>query len=270
MAEQEEQQQPLIPNSYWAGEEAVFKAFTEFRREKPMCFVCSAFTGVLFACLLWMLLRVSTASCTVESFNVHWVLPEVAAAAKVEEKFERATEQNTNLTGLDLDLLGVWWMDGNPLIQEQLVSFAGSHGSPPYPTVVKVPFSNRRHWSWSDSFVGRFIVAYYALTEPATPKHEFEFANNSYANIVPLADVFDDNNIFGFSYLGKNEWDRVDTYILRRVVYGNGTATPFWDEFLNWYTNLFPNGRIIVQVSDNQCLRRCQYFLLCSMCNLIC
>lgn len=237
----------------------------------PGCRCCLAVLGALLALLLWVALRVGTAECTLESFDVRLAQhSKNGAFGGFGEKFGSATEENTFLDGLDLDLLGVWWMDGNPLIYEQLVSFAGSRGSPPYPTTVFAPFLLQRHWSWSDSFFGRAIVAYYAVTEPADTVNQFKFANSSYAGIVPVADVFGENRLFGFRKINADEWDRVDTYTLRRVVNADGTAGPFWNRFIAWYLSNFPDGRIVVQADDNSCKRVCQYFFLCFVCDVFC
>jgi len=174
---------------------------------------------------------------------------------------------------LQLSLGGTWWMDGNPLTQEQLVSFAGAEGNGPYPTIVKNPSSGQRRWTWSTSFFARAIVFYYSLTSSVDTPHDFHFENSSYADIAPVAAVFGDN-AFGFRRIGgvgTDEWDRVDTYILRRIIYGNGTAHPvFWPKFLQWYKSVWPDGQILVYSSDSDCMRRCQYFALCIFCDMIC
>lgn len=236
------------------------------------CKICCGVFVALIMFVLWVVLRIWTAECAVESFDVNLVLPKNAKDAGVVEPFDRGTKKNMKLDpDLDLDdLAGVWWMAGNPLTYEQLVSFAGAEGKGPFPTIVHNPSNKQRRWTWSDTFIGRSIIAYYALTTMPDDGHDFNFANSSYANIIPVADVFGNDTIFGFKKINKDEWDRVGTYILRRVINPDGSAGPFWHKFLKWYKDSFPSERVVVFSSDNGCKRKWQYFLPCFMCNLIC
>merc|ERR1712232_670919 len=160
-------------------------------------------------------------------------------------------------------------MDGNPLTFEQLVSFAGGHASSDaFPTVIRFPTSQPRHWTWSDTFIGRAIMAYYAFDSTSDAEQVFNFTNSSYADIVPIASVF--SGVFGFEKINEDEWDRVDTYVLRRIVAPNGSATRFWPKFETWYREAFPSGRQLVWTSPSNCLRRCQYLLPCFMCGIFC
>jgi len=98
---------------------------------------------------------------------------------------------------------------------------------------------------------------------------EFKFANSSYADITPVADVLK-GELFGFKKINEDEWDRVDTYILRRVINPDGTEGPYWQKFITWYKEVHSSGRIVVYSSDSGCKRQCQYFWPCFVCNLIC
>mmetsp|Transcript_114771 Transcript_114771/g.203309 ORF Transcript_114771/g.203309 Transcript_114771/m.203309 type:complete len:263 (+) Transcript_114771:92-880(+) len=231
---------------------------------------CGCCCLIVVGLILALLLRVWTAECAVMSFDAKYILPENAKDAGVTEPFDRGTVDNMKLDpALDLDLAGTWWMDGNPLTKEQLFGFAGAYGSAPYPTSVFNPSSKKGRWTWSDDFAGRFIIAYYSLTESPEVEHNFSFVNSTYASIIPIADVFG-STLFGFKYIDKDAWDRVDTYILHRVVAANGSAGPYWDKFIDWYTTLYPSGRMLVYSSDNGCMRKCQYFLPCFACGMFC
>jgi len=231
-----------------------------------ICCCCSCCT--FFIVLLWVAIRVATASCAIESFDYSDILP----AAGTYEPFDRGTSENMFLDpSLGIDLAGTWWMDGNPLTAEQLVSYAGASNDPDeFPLIMTAPSNKQRRWTWSDTLTGRGIIAYYMLTTTPETTHLYEFTDSSYANIVPVAGVFGDG-VFGFRKTNdSNEWDRVDTYKLHRIVSANGTATELWPKFEKWYLENFPDGRMIVVSSDNNCLRRCQYFLLCFMCDWFC
>ena len=79
-------------------------------------------------------------------------------------------------------------MDGNPLLSEQLVSFAGAQGMGPYPTTVSNPSNMAGRWSWADSLPGRFIMMHYAFTSFAEEAQEFFFENKTFANIGVIAE----------------------------------------------------------------------------------
>jgi len=238
-------------------------------RVAQYCQVCGLIGGVVVLNLLWVLLRVGTATCAVESFKSDLILPANAQAAGVPEPFDRGTAANMDLSALDIDLAGTWWMDGNPLVAEHLVSFAGAQGQLPFPALVPVPNNLQRRWTWSDNFYGRLVQATYAFEAlPRTPL-EFRFMNNSYAHIKPISSVFVGN--FGFKKINEDEWDRADSgYVLRRVVNADGTEGPFYQKFLAWYARNVRSEEIIVWSSDSACLRRCQYYFLCAMCDRIC
>lgn len=239
------------------------------------CFCCCVLLAVLLLLLGIVALFMKFNTCAIKHFPVEQVLPSNAKAAGVSPPFEIANETNMQLgAGMDLDLTGAWWMDGNPLTYEQLVSFAGAKGSLPYPTTVEVPTSQMGRWSWSDNFLGRGIMAYYAFTSNPDEKQQFQFKNSTYADIIPVGDVFkvsDENAKFGFKYMNANEWDRVDTYVLRRIIYGNGTAHPqFWPKFVDWYKETWPDTDVIVRGTNNHCLRICANLAPCFLCTAIC
>lgn len=228
--------------------------------------VCGGICGGVVLLILWILLRVATAECAIESFDHKYILPETADAAGIAEPFDRGTEANQDLEDLDLDLAGTWWMDGNPLEAEHLVSFASAEGKKPFPANVPVYNNLKRRWTWTDGFSGRVVMAYYAFD--ATPEDPlvFEFKNSSYAVIAPVGGVFGDG-VFEFKKINSNEWDRPDAnYILRRIVNADGSAGPFWQKFIDWYDGIQPEGKMLVWSSDSSCLRKCQYFLPCFMC----
>jgi len=231
--------------------------------------ICCGITVGLLVLLLLLVLRVWTAECGIESFDHHYVLPANAAAAGVAEPFDRGTTANMDLTDLDVDLTGVWWMDGNPLSAEHLVSFASAEGKKPFPAEVPVYNNLAGRWTWTDDITGRFVMAYYAFDAQPDSPLVFNFKNSSHAQIVPVGGVFD--GFFGFDKISDNEWDRPDAnYILRRIVAGDGSQGPFWNKFIEWYDGIQPEGKILVWSSDNGCLRKCQYFMPCSICNRFC
>eukprot|EP00929_Paragymnodinium_shiwhaense_P120463 TRINITY_DN92415_c0_g1_i1.p2 TRINITY_DN92415_c0_g1~~TRINITY_DN92415_c0_g1_i1.p2 ORF type:complete len:163 (-),score=14.52 TRINITY_DN92415_c0_g1_i1:419-907(-) len=162
-------------------------------------------------------------------------------------------------------------MDGNPATFEQLVSYAGATAKGPYPATMKVPSNMARRWTYTDTFLARCIIFYYSMTSVPEEHHIYEFKNSSYADIVPVGDVYGDSK-FGFKELADpNEWDRVDAYTLRRIILPNGTAHPeFWPKFVSWYTDLQPDGRMLVYSTSDLCMRRCQYFFTCTICGWIC
>lgn len=232
--------------------------------------ICCGIFVVLLVLFLLLLLRVWTAECAIESFDHHYILPQNAEDAGMSEPFDRGTTQNMNLKDLDIDLYGTWWMDGNPLTAEHLVSFASAEGELPFPAEVPVKNNLARRWTWTDDISGRVVMAYYAFDAAPDSALVFNFTNSSYATIEPVGGVFDDT-VFGFKKINENEWDRPDAnYILRRIVSADGSKGPFYDKFIEWYDGIEPEGKILVWSSDNGCLRKCQYFMPCFMCNLIC
>jgi hypothetical protein len=231
------------------------------------CGICCSISLGLF---LWLALRIwspfGLADCALETFDYKDILPKNAKANDVPEPFDRGTRKNMHIKkSLDLDLAGTWWMDGNPLTFEQLVSYAGAFTDrEKYPLIMEAPSSMPRRWTWSDTFVGRAIIFYYMWTTFPEETHVYNFTNNTYADIVPVAGVI--SGLFGFKNINANEWDRVETYTLRRIVDGEGKPTKFWPKFEKWYPEQFPSGSMVVVSSDNGCLRRCQYILPCFMC----
>lgn len=241
---------------------------------KSCCGICCC----LFILLLLLIARIGTAECAIESFDHHYLLPENAKKADISpEPFERGTKENMDLEPLGIDLRGTWWMDGNPLEAEHLVSFASAKGKLPFPAIVPVFNNMARRWTWTDELFlpsvpflgGRFIMFYYAFDAQPDSPLVFNFTNSSGATIIPVGGVFD--GTFGFNKITDDEWDRPDAnYVLRRIVNGDGTEGPFWQKFIDWYDGIDPDGKVLVWSSDNGCLRRCQYFMPCFACNLIC
>lgn len=227
------------------------------------CCCCFVF---LFAFLLWVFILLATSNCAIESFNHRQILP-----GDAQPVFDRGTTDNMNLTSLGIDLQGIWWMDGNSLTAEHLVSFASAAGQAPFPAKVPVFNNMARRWTWTDSLMGRIVMAYYAFDAQPDSPLVFQFSNSTDATIEPVGGVFDGTSDFGFHKINDNEWDRPDAgYILRRIVNGDGSQGPFWQKFLDWYDDVQPSGHMLVWSSDKACLRRCQYFLPCPLCKSIC
>merc|ERR1712113_368958 len=168
--------------------------------------------------LLFLLLRVEIAECAIASFDHHLILPKNAERMGIPEPFDRGTRQNMNIANLDIDLYGVWWMDGNPLPKEHLVSFASARGQKPFPATVPVFNNLAARWTWTDDFWGRIVMAYYAFDSTPNDPLVFHFTNSASASIVPVGSVFGDGN-FGFHKIDENAWDRPDAnYILHRII----------------------------------------------------
>eukprot|EP00930_Biecheleria_cincta_P005122 TRINITY_DN106046_c0_g1_i1.p1 TRINITY_DN106046_c0_g1~~TRINITY_DN106046_c0_g1_i1.p1 ORF type:complete len:293 (-),score=40.49 TRINITY_DN106046_c0_g1_i1:139-1017(-) len=234
------------------------------------CRACCCFFAVLLFFLLWVTILLSTNNCAIESFDHRQILP-ANAAGDAQPLFDRGTAGNMNLTSLDIDLQGIWWMDGNPLSAEHLVSFASAGGQPPFPAKVPVYNNMQRRWTWTDSFMGRVIMAYYAFDAQPDSPLVFDFTNSTDATIEPIGGVFDDTGLFRFHKISDNEWDRPDAgYVLRRIVNGDGSQGLFWEKFAQWYNDVQPSGNMLVWSSDKGCLRKRQYFLPCPLCKSIC
>jgi hypothetical protein len=231
---------------------------------------CCGCTLVLAVLLVILALRVWTAECAIQSFDHHYILPKNADEAGVKEPFDRGTADNMDLEDLDIDLAGVWWMDGNPLTAEHLVSFASAEGKKPFPAMVPVFNNLKGRWTWTDDISGRFVMAYYAFDSDPLSSLDFNFTNSSYARINPVGAVFGDG-YFGFKKINKDEWDRPDAnYILRRIVNADGSEGQFWDKFIKWYDGIQPEGKVLIWSSDSGCQRKCQYFMPCFACDFIC
>ena len=101
--------------------------------------------------------------------------------------------------------------------------------------------------------------------------HDFFFTNKTYADIDATSDLVFGDGTFPMSKINEDEWDRVNSYVLRRIVYGDGTPHPvFWPKFLDWYKSTFPGLGIAVMSSNNDCIRRCQYVAPCFVCQPLC
>ena len=234
----------------------------------------SFFQIVLGVLVLLVLLsyRVMTAECAIEKFDYQYVLPKNAQEAGHAQVFERGTSKNMNIkANLGVDLKGIWWMDGNALKFEQLISFAMADGEKPFPVEVPVYTSLPRHWSYSDDWLGRGAMAYYAFFSNVMTPSTFRFQNSTSANILPVSGIFENWGTFGFHKINNNEWDRPDaSNIMRRIINADGSKGPFWQKFTEWYTSVHPNGNMLVWSSDRNCLRRCQYLMPCGMCKHVC
>lgn len=234
------------------------------------CFCCCS--TLLILLLGWIFFLVMTAECAVAKFAATDVLPANAQATGVSPPVEIGTTSNMNVDpALGIDLTGLWWMDGNPF-PEYFVSFAGGFGTSPFPTHLKMPTNMERHWTWPDTIIGRGTVAYYAFTSSVDTQQVFHFFNKSYAEIVPIAKelfegkfIFEDGNDWD-----DHSWNRGTSYTLRRVIQQSGNATVYWQKFLDFYKDAQPDGMMIAYSSNNGCLRRCQYFLPCGACDIIC
>merc|ERR1712107_35236 len=97
----------------------------------------------------------------------------------------------------------------------------------PFPASVNMPTQLQRRWSWSDTFIGRAIIAYYSITVSPETMLEFKFVNSSFADIVPVEGIFD-GLFFGFKKINEDEWDRAGAYVLRRIINSDGSEGPFW------------------------------------------
>ncbi|CAJ1461689.1 unnamed protein product [Effrenium voratum] len=239
--------------------------------ESPCCAFCGCVCCVLLISLLWIVLNTGTTQCGMTSFPVERVLPANAAADGATSPFVVGTSQNQAIApALNIDLTGVWWMDGNPLTIEQLISWAGAQGVPPFPSDVLVPTNRAGQWSYSDSFFARIVMAFYSFTSFVEETHDFRFFNDSFAEIAPVSEaVFSED--FLFTKINADEWDRGGVYIMRRVIYEDGTPHPqFWQKFLDWYYTIQPNGKMLVYSTNNQCIRRCEYLMPCFVCTAIC
>eukprot|EP00434_Breviolum_minutum_P004532 symbB.v1.2.003996.t1/scaffold208.1/size268109/3 len=181
------------------------------------------------------------------------------------------TSENMNVDPtLDIDMTGTWWMDGSPAYFEQLVSFAGAQGTGPFPTTLFMPTNGKGRWTWSDTLLGRFIMGYYNFISTVDETHDFHFVNSSFASITPVDEVTFGAE-FGFKKISIDEWNRGDVYILRRIIYEDGTPHPVqWRRFLDYYYGLQPDGMLVVYTTNNQCLRRCEFLLPCFICTSIC
>lgn len=247
-------------------EESKARTLTVVSSKRPTCGqVCCGITLFLIAFVAWVAVRVATASCAIESFEPQLL---IGSGPPV----ERGTSSNMDLRGLGVDLTGVWWMNGNKFVVEQLVSFAGASGKLPFPAAVVVPDSKARRWTWSDNFFGRAVMAWYEFETNSDAVHVFNFTNSSSATIDPVSATFGkDPTLFHFDKIDDDQWSRPDAhYILQRIVKADGSAGPYWQQFLTWYKGQFGDGKMVVWSSDSDCLRRCQFFLPCFACNRIC
>jgi len=203
------------------------------------------------------------------SFNVDHIIPANATAAGVPQPMEIGTAENMSLAAeLGIDLTGLWWMDGNPL-PEYLVSWAGSNASAPFPSRMSTPNNMAGRWCWSDSFLAHLIKSYYAFSATVDTSMYTKWYNSSYGAITPVTEEFGED--FHFEKLTENTWDRRPSYILRRVVFGNGTAHPeFWPKFTEFLKTQQADSMLIAWATNSDCQRKCQVVFSCRFCSLFC
>ncbi|CAK9070986.1 unnamed protein product [Durusdinium trenchii] len=119
---------------------------------------------------------------------VEHILASNAIADGTITPYEMGTSLNMNVDpALNIDLTGAWWMDGNPAIFEQVVSFAGAVGAAPFPVSIPMPTNFKGRWTYSDTLLARLVMAYHAWTTAVNDAHLFMFANSTSAEIVPVA-----------------------------------------------------------------------------------
>lgn len=237
----------------------------------PCCQCCGFCCGGICVLVLWVVLLTWTTQCGLTSLPVENILPANAIEAGTVPLFDMGTSENMNVDPtLDIDMTGTWWMDGTPAYFEQLVSFAGAQGVGPFPTTLFMPTNGKGRWTWSDTLLGRFIMGYYNFISTVDATHDFHFVNSSFASITPVDEVTFGAE-FGFKKISIDEWNRGDVYILRRIIYEDGTPHPVqWRRFLDYYYGLQPDGMLVVYTTNNQCLRRCEFLLPCFICTSIC
>jgi hypothetical protein len=146
-------------------------------------------------------------------------------------------------TGIPPALQGLWWMDGNPLA-DKLVSFGASPwNANTHQTSIVV--YGEGIWSWHGDLEGR---ALYASVRAADLVYELSYDENlTFATITPTVKVgpvrvrvpaaivrftvtrISDDLWLRHSYLHER---LVHTYAFRRVVRGDGTREPAYDEYV--------------------------------------
>jgi hypothetical protein len=146
-------------------------------------------------------------------------------------------------TGIPPALQGLWWMDGNPLA-DKIVSFGAS------------PWNDETHqtsivvygegiWSWHGDLEGR---ALYASVRASELVYELTYdADLTFAEIVPIVKVGParlrvPQSLVRFtaSRISDELWLRhsylhgrlVHTYAFRRIVRGDGSREPAYDEYV--------------------------------------
>lgn len=240
---------------------------------KSVCKLTCGVICVLFALWLLILLTFSWLPMQCEhsrrKYNVRDTLPEQAAKSGVLPPLDIGNANNMSMDpGLEIDLEGLWWMDGNPA-PEYLVSFVGSKAELPFPSIMSTPNSMAGRWAWDTSLLAWVIMSYYAYTVPAEETLITKFVNSSYAEIVPVTESLGDK--FLFINIDKNSWNRKPTYILRRVVMGDGTPHPtYWGDFIKYYESIVQDGKMASWNTDNNCMRKCQVLYPCQFCNMFC
>lgn len=205
-------------------------------------------------------------SCAVKTFNVEQIRdqPNPVLVGTKENAIPVFSQQNTGDSGLDLT--GLWWLRHHPqdtvgdwianfLRMEELVSFANSTAnSTVYPMALTQPIMRAQHMAYSNFFGGHLQMINHAWWGSAGSFH-YEFLNDSFA-------TFNDGQ-----YLVKNNVDEwywpaysrelnvTYPYMMTRVLYGDGTAHPFW--WPQWVAHMWV-WKPVMWDTDDDGQRQCE------------
>merc|ERR1712217_724948 len=208
----------------------------------------------------------------------------------------------------DIDLTGIWWMsalshkigdevqkgEGNSA-PEYLVSFAGAVASSTtsYPLEMTAPTNTIGQWTWGDTFMGGVLMHYYATFNKVSDHQHFFFKNNSFAEVRVVAAAIDtngDGSGMAFQKASADEWLRKNydstkgetpedakfLYKFVRIVYQDGTPSPFYQQYLDYMGNSanFVGGSMKTMRTwgtNNNCMRQCQGWMgPCEYCKWYC
>eukprot|EP01062_Namystynia_karyoxenos_P048748 TRINITY_DN37228_c0_g1_i1.p1 TRINITY_DN37228_c0_g1~~TRINITY_DN37228_c0_g1_i1.p1 ORF type:complete len:233 (+),score=63.28 TRINITY_DN37228_c0_g1_i1:76-774(+) len=149
-------------------------------------------------------------------------------------------DRSNTPAGVPDSLLGVHYMDGNPLADE-LVSFAGCEWEEATNT-CNIQVYGERVWGWSDNNDGEML--YWVVRQTALVYKVKFNSEKTFAEVTPTSNnkleiprVFVKFDM----YLGDdNTWVRNTTYVnsvpvpdyyFRRIVNADGTRTASWDRY---------------------------------------
>ncbi|MFW7379988.1 MAG: hypothetical protein ACOH5I_14335 [Oligoflexus sp.] len=175
------------------------------------------------------------------------------------------------LTGTPENLQGLWWMDGNPLADE-VISFAGAKFDPIVENGeligygANIPVFDEGIWTWHDTLAGRFL---YSLIQGAQVRYLAVFNPDfTYGEVVPYLQPL--KPLPGFeipssmlvnftmTQVDANEWSRdsvllgqASSYRFRRIVEGDGTRLPAWDEFVAAINSRGPASALMPVCKNN-------------------